>query len=126
MNRLLIIDDDLDYQDLLTILLDFEGFKIRKANNPLEAMPILQKDKIDLIIMELKLPYLEGTKFIKWLDSEANINVPVLILTALNKNEVKTLTKEVKVTNILHKPSYKNNIINKINRMLKIKKDING
>ena len=119
MHTLLIIDDDPDYQYLLATLLGFDGYKILKATNPLEAMPIIQKDKIDLIIMELKNQYLEGIQFIKWMNNEVNIEIPILIITALQKNEAQEMVKAVQLKYILHKPSYKKNIINKIKRLIK-------
>jgi len=120
MHTLLIIDDDSDYQYLLATLLEFDGYKIVKATNPLEAIPFIKKEKIDLIIMELKNSYLEGTKFINWLNNDLNIEIPVLIITAFQKKEAQEMARKAKLKYILHKPSHKNNIINKINKILNI------
>jgi len=118
MYTILIIDDDLDYQYLLARLLELQGFKVYETSNPLDAMPVIQKENIDLIAMELKNTYLNGSHLMDWLN-EANLNIPILIITAINYKEAQVMAKELKSKYILQKPSYKSKIMDKINKILK-------
>ncbi|PCJ56306.1 MAG: hypothetical protein COA79_19245 [Planctomycetota bacterium] len=57
---ILLVDDDETIRDFLTEFLTLEGFLIVTAINGKEAMKVLSKQKIDLLITDLKMPEMDG------------------------------------------------------------------
>lgn len=119
IKKILIIDDDEDYQTLLSALLTLDGYETFTAYNPLDGINILEKERPDLIIMELMLPYLEGTRFIDWLEEENRHEIPILIITSLNRHEGTKTAEAANVKEILFKPSHRTDILYKIKNILR-------
>lgn len=57
---ILIVDDDRDIRNLLGIYLENEGYNYLKCNNAIDAIEILEKNKIDLILLDVMMPELDG------------------------------------------------------------------
>ncbi len=56
----MIIDDDKDITDLFSIFLEYNGYVIIAYTNPVEAFNNLRKNSHDLIILDLKMPNMDG------------------------------------------------------------------
>jgi len=84
MHKILIVEDEEDILDLLSFTLsDYELFTFTSTKNVKE---VLDKESIDLIIMDRNLPGIEGSVFIQSL-REKGYNQPVIYLTAKDKEE---------------------------------------
>lgn len=77
MNKILIIEDDIDIQNLLNDLLINNGYKISSAYSGTEALLILEKETFDLILLDLMLPGLNGEEII-----EKMKNTPIIVMSA--------------------------------------------
>ena len=85
--KILIVDDDLDILDVLRITLEDEGYNITEAHNGQEALDIIKKEPPDLVITDLKMPKMDGTKLCQALREDMLIhNMPIIMLTG--KSEV--------------------------------------
>lgn len=82
---ILVADDEVSMRELLSMLLEAEGYSAIVASNGQEAMEIFgrEKEKIDLVIQDLKMPGLDGTELLRWLKSESP-DVPVIVITAFS------------------------------------------
>lgn len=80
--RILVVDDEERYRRLLTVNLNMEGFKTVEACNATEAMQALYDDEPDLIILDMRLPEVDGFQLCKRIRQIST--VPILALTALN------------------------------------------
>ena len=58
--KILIIDDDEDINNLFKIFLEYDGYKVLSYTNPLEALYYFRKDEYDLVLLDLKMPQLDG------------------------------------------------------------------
>ncbi|HJT83757.1 MAG TPA: response regulator [Nitrososphaeraceae archaeon] len=58
--RILIIDDNNDINNLFTIFLENYGYKVDSYTNPIDALYYFKKDEYDLILLDLKMPQLDG------------------------------------------------------------------
>ena len=56
----MIIDDDKDITNLFSIFLEYNGYIVNAYTNPLEAFHNLRKNSHDLIILDLKMPIMDG------------------------------------------------------------------
>ncbi len=78
---LLLVDDDPSLLKLLGMRLSSEGFKVTTAESGPEALKILQKEKLDLVISDLRMDEMDGMALFDEVQ-KAHPNMPVIILTA--------------------------------------------
>ncbi len=81
METILIVDDEKSLLDLLSVVFKKEGYAVRTASSGGQAREILEKEPVDLVITDIKMPQTSGMdvlKFAKGLDPET----PVILITA--------------------------------------------
>ncbi len=78
--RILVVDDDINIQRLVTIHLTQEGYQVFRANDAEEALSLLEKQNVDLAIVDVMMPGMNGFELTKILTDDWEI--PVILLTA--------------------------------------------
>jgi len=78
--NILVCDDDKEILEAITIYLSNEGYKVYKAFNGLEALEIVERNEIHLIIMDIMMPKMDGLRATMKLREDNNI--PVIMLSA--------------------------------------------
>jgi DNA-binding NtrC family response regulator len=81
MNKILIVDDELNIRLVLSAMLKKEGYSVASATDGLEALQTLKAGKIDVVITDLKMPNLDGMGLLNCI-TEQYPAVPVIIITA--------------------------------------------
>ena len=81
MINILIIDDDKNTRFLLYEVLKMNNFNVFQATNGLEGLEVLEKERIDLVIVDIMMPKMDGYEFTKELRSY-NPSLPVLMISA--------------------------------------------
>ena len=116
--KILIIDDDKDITNLFSIFLEYNGYSVDAYTNPLEAINNFKKNSHDLIILDLKMPIMDGmTLFhrIKEIDNEV-----IICFTTADINYIQNLRKGIididKI--VLYKPILLKDLKNKIDSLL--------
>ncbi len=84
MYRILVVDDDRDIVAALEIYLTTSGYEVRRAYNGREALEILDREPVDLILMDIMMPQLDGLAATERV--RARSNVPILFLTAKSED----------------------------------------
>lgn len=79
--KLLIIDDEIDVSTLVKNYLEKEGFSVLTATDGKTGIEILQNDDIDLVLLDLALPQMDGNEILKQM-KKLNIKVKVILITA--------------------------------------------
>ncbi len=88
MKRLLVVDDERNMRDLLTILFESDGFEVYAASSGEEALTLIEKTAgLDLIISDVRLPDVPGVQILQHLRS-LNLDVPVILITAYGTIEL--------------------------------------
>lgn len=102
--RVLLVDDQVLLAKVFAAILGSEGMKVDIAENGSVAIGRLRADTYDLVITDLMMPEMDGIQLLEWIRLEANMNVPVITLSA-NTDAVHTrrLT-ELGVLAVLKKP----------------------
>ena len=77
MKHILIVEDDMDIHHLIKEVLRKENYSIFDAYSGTEALMVLEKEKIDLILLDLMLPGLNGEEIIKRIQ-----NIPIIVISA--------------------------------------------
>ena len=78
--KILVVDDTRNVQLMLQDFLENQGFEIRLAYDGIEAGEIFHAGGIDLILLDIMMPHMDGYQFISKLRAESNI--PVIMITA--------------------------------------------
>ncbi len=81
MNSILIIDDEEKLRQLLKRIISLEGFTVLEANTLKSALKVLEKETVDVVLCDVKLPDGNGVDFIKEI-KQAHSAVEVILLTA--------------------------------------------
>ncbi|TMV52193.1 response regulator transcription factor [Paenibacillus mesophilus] len=80
MSKILIVDDDLAIRKLIKAFLQQEGFATFEAANGQEALDVLGNVKIDLIVLDIMMPVMDGWDFCR--DLKKTMDVPIIMVTA--------------------------------------------
>ena len=83
-SKLLIVEDDITLQKLLSDLLQTEGFLTEKASTGADALRKIETISPDMILLDLGLPDIQGESILK-ITREEHPEIPVIILTAKSK-----------------------------------------
>ena len=102
MYHILICDDDADIRGALRLYLSPEGYQIFEAANGQEALEIIQKEQIHLVLMDIMMPQLDGIAATAQLRLQSN--VPVIMLTAKSEDSDKVLGLNVGADDYITKP----------------------
>ncbi|MFA5021503.1 MAG: response regulator [Patescibacteria group bacterium] len=82
--KILLVEDDRDLLFLMNKKLADEGFKVIKAETGQEALDILEKEKPDLVLLDILLPDIDGLTILNEIASHAETkDIPVIILSNL-------------------------------------------
>jgi len=84
--KILVVDDTRNVQLMLQEYLQNQGFEILLAYDGVEAMEIFHAGGIDLILLDIMMPNMDGYQFISKLRSESSI--PVIMITANNRKRM--------------------------------------
>jgi two-component system, OmpR family, alkaline phosphatase synthesis response regulator PhoP len=79
MAKILVVEDEKPISDLITMNLKLVGHQFFKAFNGMEMQTILEQEKVDLILLDVMLPGLDGFELMR---SNRHQNVPVIFITA--------------------------------------------
>lgn len=83
-NKILVADDEKEIRDLLEIYLLNEGYKVIKAQDGQEALDIMQNEEIDLLVLDIMMPKVDGIEVCKILRKTKN--TPILMLSAKSED----------------------------------------
>ncbi len=81
MFRILVVEDDAELRSLFRRVLEKNGFEAIEAADGQEALDVLDRQYIDLIISDIMMPVMDGYELVRSL-REAGISIPVLMITA--------------------------------------------
>jgi DNA-binding response OmpR family regulator len=99
---ILLVDDEDSVQKLLTYPLEREGFRVLQARNGEEALAKFRSEDVDLVVLDVMLPKLDGLEVCKQLRVESM--VPIIMLTARDDELDKVLGLELGADDYITKP----------------------
>jgi len=102
MNRILVCDDDKEIVDAIEIYLSQEGYEILKAYDGVQAVEMMQKQEIHLLIIDIMMPRLDGLR--ATLKIRENSSVPIIILSAKSEDADKILGLNIGADDYVTKP----------------------
>jgi DNA-binding NtrC family response regulator len=81
-NHILVVDDDPNMIKLIQFYLLKENYEITSCTKGQEALSLLEKDKFDVILIDILMPEMDGHTLLKKMIEELKIDTPILVVTA--------------------------------------------
>ena len=117
-NRILIVDDDPNIREVLSVLLGSEGYSVDQAEDGEEALKKVDKDKnIDLVILDIMMPGMSGVEVCAYIRKKSP--VPVLFLTAKSQDQDKVEAYTEGGDDYLVKPFSQTELLMKVKSLLR-------
>jgi DNA-binding response OmpR family regulator len=101
-STILLVDDEDSVQQLLTYPLERDGFRVVSAHDGEEALRLFAAEPVDLVVLDIMLPKLDGLEVCKRLRSESS--VPIIMLTARDDEFDTVLGLELGADDYITKP----------------------
>lgn len=88
MLNILLVDDDKNIRKLYKAVLESDGYNVLTAQNGEEALDIMDRECVDLVVLDIMMPKMDGYEFTRML-REVNNNLPILMVSAKQMPEDK-------------------------------------
>ncbi|GGH71220.1 response regulator [Compostibacillus humi] len=115
--EILIVDDQPGIRLLLTDILESIGYTVTTAENGKETLHLLEKMTFDLIILDYKLPLVDGSEVLQQME-ERKIPTPAIIMSGLAENMEEEIQNYPRVKKILAKPFNIHDFCQEVNNIL--------
>jgi two-component system sensor histidine kinase/response regulator len=123
-DRLLIVDDVPDNLFLVRTILEEEGYEIIAASNGYEALKIIESDPIDLVLLDVMMPLMDGYEVTRRIRAIKDLPfIPILLITAYDRaNAVKGL--DLGADEFIRKPIEADELLARVRSLLRLKHSI--
>ena len=119
MAKILAIEDDASFRDLLQLHLQSAGHKVRTAADPEEGLRGFLEDPPELVLLDLDLPYLSGFEVLEALRSdEGSRAVPVIVITGREDGEAYERCRRIGIDGFASKPLKREELLRVIDKVL--------
>ena len=125
--KILIVDDDPDILDALTMVLESKGYQVVTAQDGIEGLANLKAEKPDLLILDLLMPKMDGFAVCKELQDprwSKFRNIPILILTSVREEASRRRYEletglELNVADYVEKPISPDILLDRVGKLIK-------
>jgi DNA-binding response OmpR family regulator len=120
----LVIEDEADIRNFISRVLELEGYNVMQAGDGIKGMEIITHNKIDLVLLDLRLPGPDGWTVLREIRHNSALAViPVVVLTAIAENLQRKKTLRMGAAGYLIKPLSAHNLSRAVAAFLKTKKN---
>lgn len=124
MYTILVCDDDKEIVEAIEIYLSQEGYRILKAYDGAEAIQLLEKEEVNLLILDVMMPKLDGIR--ATLKIRENNSVPIIILSAKSEDSDKILGLNVGADDYVTKPFNPLELVARVKSQLRRYNELGG
>jgi len=103
MSNILIVDDEQSYRQLLSLVFESDGHTIRTASNGREALAVLQREPVDVVISDVRMPDMDGIQMLSAV-RETQPDLGVILMTAFASVETAREAFKLGADNFIQKP----------------------
>ncbi len=128
MSRVLVLDDDPNIVRTLEIMLRGDGYEVLAANSAEDAMERLETASVEIALVDLQLPGMSGTEFLRWL-RERQLDIQSLIITAHGSIETAVEAMREGAVDYLTKPFSPDQVrhrLQQIERVTALQREVDG
>ena len=118
--NILIIDDKESMRDTCQKALSHSGNRVEVAEDGMKGLAMLKRESFDLVILDLKMPKMDGITLIKKLKSQLTTRfIPIIMVTAKDEIDSEVKGIDAGADDYLTKPVHPKNLLARVNRLLK-------
>lgn len=117
MARILVVDDEERIRDIIKQYLKFEGYEYNEAGNGQQAVELFAKEKFDLVLMDVMMPFMDGITALRMIREKAA--TPVILLTAKGEEYDKVFGFDLGADDYVVKPFSPKELMARIRAVLK-------
>jgi two-component system OmpR family response regulator len=117
MSKILVVDDDPHIRELVRVFLQNEGFDVHEAADGLEALATLETVKVDMVILDVMMPNMDGWELCRQL--RASGDFPLLMVTAKGETSQKIKGFQLGTDDYLVKPFEPLELVARVKALLK-------
>lgn len=117
MSKVLVVDDDSNIRELVRVFLQDEGFEVHEASDGLEALTKLDTIKVDMVILDVMMPRMDGWELCSEL--RKYYDIPLLMLTVNSETSQKVKGFQLGADDYLVKPFDPLELIVRVKALLK-------
>ena len=115
--NVLVVDDEKPLRDFVRRNLEVRGYKVLTASNGLEALAISKNENIQLVIMDIMMPHMDGLETTRRIREDSH--VPIIILTAMGEETDKVRAFDLGADDYLTKPFGVGELLGRIKAVLR-------
>lgn len=127
--KILVVDDDPDVVDVITMILESKGYQVVSARDGIEALATLKAESPDLMILDLLMPKMDGYAVCKELKDPRwakHSSTPILVLSSVREEASRRryeleMGMELGVDDYLEKPIVPDVLLHRVDKLLKKK-----
>ena len=115
--NVLVVDDEKPLRDFVRRNLEVRGYKVSTASNGLEALAVFNNENIQLVIMDIMMPHMDGLETTRRIRQDSH--VPIIILTAMGEETDKVRAFDLGADDYLTKPFGAGELLGRIKAVLR-------
>lgn len=115
--NVLVVDDEKPLREFVRRNLEVRGYKVLSASNGLEALAIFQNEHIQLVIMDIMMPHMDGLEATRRIRQASH--VPIIVLTAMGEEADKVRAFDLGADDYLTKPFGVGELLGRIKAVLR-------
>lgn len=117
--KILVVDDEPDVLKIVTFRLKKEGYEVITARDGQEALDLVNRERPDLVLLDLRLPVVDGYEVCKRLKTDEDLRqIPVILLTASSATKIAEKTKDFQAEDYLIKPFEPEELLDKVKKFI--------
>jgi two-component system alkaline phosphatase synthesis response regulator PhoP len=117
VQRILVVDDEPSIRKIVEYALKDAGFQVVTAARGDEALDVLSRDSVDLVVLDLMLPGIDGLEVCRRIRAERN--VPIIMLSARGEEVDKVLGLELGADDYVTKPFSPRELVSRVKANLR-------
>jgi len=119
--QIVVVDDDKDTVTILARHLQREGFVPIEANSGAQCLKLVHENEVDVILLDLMMPDMDGFQVIKALkDSAETADIPIIMITARDDMDARAEGMRLGVSDFLAKPVFRRQLASRVRAQLEV------
>jgi DNA-binding response OmpR family regulator len=115
---ILLVEDEIDFQQVLAEYLALSGFTVLKANHGRHGLEVYQKEHVDICVLDVMMPVMDGFTMAEHL-RKTDPEMPIIFLTAKNRKEDRLRGLRIGADDYITKPFEAEELVLRINNILR-------
>ena len=121
--RILVVDDEQEIADLLELYLISDGYQVIKSGDALEGLAIMEREKIDLVLLDIMMPKMDGLEMCRKIREKHN--VPIIMVSAKTQELDKIVGLTTGADDYVTKPFNPLELMARVKSQLRRYRDLN-